>query len=283
MGVKIVIMAELLGANNGMGAKIANARAMLETTEVMAYVLLSITLIMLFEYLIIEPLKNSLDALEKMMLELKNVEYEILRDKVVRNFNLKVEKGEVVTLFGPSGCGKTTILRLISGLNEPRKGEIFNKFKKMTYFFQENRLLTWKNALENVLLVMDKPDQNIVLKLFNKVGLSQKDALKYPNELSGGMRQRVAFVRAVVTKPDLLLMDEPFSGLDYDMKEILIDIVNQRVSEGMSIILVTHDRMEAVKMSNKIYFLANKGAVIQKELVLDEAFKTVILHLLARQ
>ena len=207
------------------------------------------------------------------MLELKNVEYEILRDKVVRNFNLKVEKGEVVTLFGPSGCGKTTILRLISGLNEPRKGEIFNKFKKMTYFFQENRLLTWKNALENVLLVMDKADQNSVLKLFAKVGLSQKDALKYPNELSGGMRQRVAFVRAIVTKPDLLLMDEPFSGLDYDMKEILIDIVSQRVSEGMSIILVTHDRMEAVKMSNRIYFLANKGAVIQKELVLDEAFK----------
>jgi len=208
-----------------------------------------------------------------MMLELKNVEYEILRDKVVRNFNLKVEKGEVVTLFGPSGCGKTTILRLISGLNEPRKGEIFNKFKKMTYFFQENRLLTWKNALENVLLVMDKADQNSVLKLFTKVGLSQKDALKYPNELSGGMRQRVAFVRAVVTKPDLLLMDEPFSGLDYDMKEILIDIVSQRVSEGMSIILVTHDRMEAVKMSNRIYFLANKGAIIQKGLVLDEAFK----------
>lgn len=207
------------------------------------------------------------------MLELRNVEYEILRDKVVRNFNLKVEKGEVVTLFGPSGCGKTTILRLISGLNEPRKGEIFNKFKKMTYFFQENRLLTWKNALENVLLVMDKADQNSVLKLFAKVGLSQKDALKYPNELSGGMRQRVAFVRAIVTKPDLLLMDEPFSGLDYDMKEILIDIVSQRVSEGMSIILVTHDRMEAVKISNRIYFLANKGAVIQKELVLDEAFK----------
>ena len=207
------------------------------------------------------------------MLELKNVEYEILRDKVVKNFSLNVKSGEVVTLFGPSGCGKTTILRLISGLNEPRKGEIFNKFKKMTYFFQENRLLTWKNALENVLLVMDKPDQNSVLKLFAKVGLSYKDALKYPSELSGGMRQRVAFVRAVVTKPDLLLMDEPFSGLDYDMKEILIDIVSQRVSEGMSIILVTHDRMEAVKMSNKIYFLANKGAVIQKELILDEAFK----------
>ena len=206
------------------------------------------------------------------MLELKNVEYEILRDKVVRNFNLKVEKGEVVTLFGPSGCGKTTILRLISGLNEPRKGEIFNKFKKMTYFFQENRLLTWKNALENVLLVMDKADQNSVLKLFSKVGLSQKDALKYPNELSGGMRQRVAFVRAVVTKPNLLLMDEPFSGLDYDMKEILIDIVTHRVEEGMSVVLVTHDRMEAARMSSKICFLASKGAVIERELELDRAF-----------
>ena len=206
------------------------------------------------------------------MLELKNIEYEILRDKVVRNFSLKVEKGEVVTLFGPSGCGKTTILRLISGLNEPRKGEISNNFKKMTYFFQENRLLTWKNALENVFLVMDKPDQNIVLKLFAKVGLSQKDALKYPSELSGGMRQRVAFVRAVVTKPDLLLMDEPFSGLDYDMKEILIDIVTRRVEEGMSVVLVTHDRMEAARMSSKICFLASKGAVIERELELDLAF-----------
>jgi aliphatic sulfonates import ATP-binding protein ssuB len=208
-----------------------------------------------------------------MMLELKNVEYEILRDKVVRNFSLNVKGGEVVTLFGPSGCGKTTILRLISGLNEPRKGKIVNNFKKITYFFQENRLLTWKNALENVLLVMDKPDINAVLELFKKVGLSQKDILKYPSELSGGMRQRVAFVRAVVTKPDLLLMDEPFSGLDYDMKEILIEIIGQRVSEGMSVVLVTHDRMEAVKMSNRIYFLSSKGAVIQRELEIDKDFK----------
>ena len=120
---------------------------------------------------------------------------------------------------------------------------------------------------------MDKPDINAVLELFKKVGLSQKDTLKYPSELSGGMRQRVAFVRAVVTKPDLLLMDEPFSGLDYDMKEILIEIIGQRVSEGMSVVLVTHDRMEAVKMSNRIYFLSSKGAVIQRELEINKDFK----------
>ena len=206
------------------------------------------------------------------MLELQNLEYEILRDKVVRDFSLKVGAGEVVTLFGASGCGKTTILRLISGLIDPRKGKIINKFNKTTYLSQENRLLEWKNALENVLLVMDEPDEKTVLELFARLGLTEKDALKYPCELSGGMRQRVAFVRAIVTKPDLLLMDEPFSGLDYDMKEILIDIVTRRVEEGMSVVLVTHDRMEAARMSSKICFLASKGAVIERELELDRAF-----------
>ena len=178
------------------------------------------------------------------MLELQNLEYEILRDKVVRDFSLKVGAGEVVTLFGASGCGKTTILRLISGLIDPRKGKIINKFN----------------------------NEKAVLELFARLGLTEKDALKYPDELSGGMRQRVAFVRAIVTKPDLLLMDEPFSGLDYDMKEILIDIVTRRVEEGMSVVLVTHDRMEAARMSSKICFLASKGAVIERELELDRAF-----------
>ena len=145
------------------------------------------------------------------MLELQNLEYEILRDKVVRDFSLKVGAGEVVTLFGASGCGKTTILRLISGLIDPRKGKIINKFNKTTYLFQENRLLEWKNALDNVLLVMDEPDEKAVLELFARLGLTEKDALKYPDELSGGMRQRVAFVRAIVTKPNLLL--SRFRGL----------------------------------------------------------------------
>ena len=190
----------------------------------------------------------------------------------MRDFSQKVGTGEVVTLFGASGCGKTTILRLISGLIDPRTGKIINKFNKTTYLFQENRLLEWKNALENVLLVMDEPDEKAVLELFARLGLTEKDALKYPDELSGGMRQRVAFVRAIVTKPDLLLMDEPFSGLDYDMKEILIDIVTRRVEDGMSVVLVTHDRMEAARMSSKICFLASKGAVIERELELDRAF-----------
>ncbi|MGB2551618.1 ABC transporter ATP-binding protein [Campylobacter sp. MOP51] len=207
------------------------------------------------------------------MLELKNVEYEILRDKVVRNFSLDVKSGEVITLFGASGCGKTTILRLISGIIEPRKGRIINKFARTTYLFQENRLLEWKNALENVLLVMDKPDESLVLSYFERLGLGKKDARKYPDELSGGMRQRVAFVRAIVTQPDLLLMDEPFSGLDYDMKEILMEMIADRVKNGMSVVLVTHDRMEAAKMSDEICFLESKGAVIERRLKLEKRFE----------
>lgn len=207
------------------------------------------------------------------MLEIKNLEYEILRDKVVKNFSLNVKKGEVVCLFGPSGCGKTTILRLISKILDPKKGCIKNEFSKTVYLFQENRLLEWKNALENILLVMQNPDENEVLQLFLKLGLSKKDALKYPDELSGGMRQRVAFARAIITKPDLLLMDEPFTGLDNDMREILISIINDRIYAGMSVVLVTHDRIEAVKMSHKILFLASKGAQIEREIKLDKSLK----------
>ncbi|MGP1485565.1 MAG: ABC transporter ATP-binding protein [Campylobacter sp.] len=207
------------------------------------------------------------------MLEIKNLEYEILRDKVVKNFSLNVKKGEVVCLFGPSGCGKTTILRLISKILDPKKGCIKNEFSKTIYLFQENRLLEWKNALENILLVMQNPDEDEVLQLFLKLGLSKKDALKYPDELSGGMRQRVAFARAIITKPDLLLMDEPFTGLDNDMREILISIINDRIYAGMSVVLVTHDRIEAVKMSHKILFLASKGAQIEREIKLDKSLK----------
>lgn len=203
------------------------------------------------------------------MLELKNLEYEILRDRIVRDFSLNLGAGRIVTLFGPSGCGKTTILRLITGLNDLKRGSVINKFKKTTYLFQENRLLEWKNALQNVRLVAPNSSDDEIFEFFEKVGLSKRDGLKYPDELSGGMRARVSFVRALITNPDLLLMDEPFSGLDSDMRAILIDEILKRVKRGMSVILVTHDRFEAVKLSDEILFLSPKGALIEQILHLD--------------
>ncbi|WP_169778610.1 ABC transporter ATP-binding protein [Campylobacter curvus] len=203
------------------------------------------------------------------MLELKNLEYEILRDRVVRDFSLEVGRGQAVTLFGPSGCGKTTILRLIAGLNDAKRGRISNDFKKTTYLFQENRLLEWRNALENIKLVADDVSDDEIYAFLAKFGLSKRDALKYPDELSGGMRARVSFVRALVTKPDLLLMDEPFSGLDADMREIMIDEILSRKERGMSVVLVTHDRFEAVRLSDEIYFLSQKGANVEQILRID--------------
>ncbi|MGH1601225.1 ABC transporter ATP-binding protein [Campylobacter majalis] len=201
------------------------------------------------------------------MLEILNLDYEILSDKIINNFNLKVKPGKIVTLFGPSGCGKTTILRLISEIEIPKRGKIINSFKKTSYLFQENRLLEWLSAYKNIALVAKNEAE--ILPMLKHVGLSQKDSLKYPDELSGGMRARVSFVRAMLSEPDLLLLDEPFSGLDTDMREILINLVLERVSKGMSVVLVTHDRFEAVKMSDEIYFLTQKGMGVKRILSLD--------------
>ncbi|CAD7286900.1 ABC transporter ATP-binding protein [Campylobacter suis] len=202
------------------------------------------------------------------MLILENLEYEILRDRIVRDFSLSLEAGYIVTLFGPSGCGKTTILRLITGLNEPKRGKILNSFKKTRYLFQENRLLEHKNALENIRIANKDKSDNEILAFLAVVGLAKKDAMKYPSELSGGMRARVSFVRALIGEPDLLLMDEPFSGLDVDMREILMSEILSRVELGMSIVLVTHDRFEAVRLSDEILFLSQKGMHVEQNLSL---------------
>ncbi|NLK66468.1 MAG: ABC transporter ATP-binding protein [Campylobacteraceae bacterium] len=208
------------------------------------------------------------------MLELKNIEYEILREKIVKDFSLVVKGGEVITLFGPSGCGKTTILRLISEIVTPKSGEILNDFKRTIYLFQENRLLDNLTALENVLLTMPNPDTSEVLANFKMLGLSKKDAEKYPYELSGGMAKRVAFIRAILAKPNLLLLDEPFVGLDEDLKRVFIEILRKKIEhENLAIILVTHDRFESLLLSNKVLFLSPKLMQIDKILELKKPIK----------
>ncbi|QKF86979.1 nitrate/sulfonate/bicarbonate ABC transporter, ATP-binding protein [Campylobacter blaseri] len=204
------------------------------------------------------------------MLELKNVEFEILKEKIVKDFSLVLNYGETKTLFGPSGCGKTTILRIISKLEIPKKGIVVNKFKKISYLFQENRLLDNLTALDNVLLCMNKPDENLVLEHFNLVGLEKKDAYKYPYELSGGMAKRVSFMRAYLSGADLILLDEPFVGLDMDLRNILVNLLAKKLEEkSIACILVTHDRFEAVMMSDEVLFLSKKQAVVKNKVTFD--------------
>ncbi|MCR4942569.1 MAG: ATP-binding cassette domain-containing protein [Campylobacter sp.] len=206
------------------------------------------------------------------MLSLKNVEYSILKDKIVRDFSLNLQLGEVKTLFGPSGCGKTTILRLLSGLEECERGEISSNFAKISFLFQENRLLDYLRADENIKICMPKHAKfDEIYTLGEKLGLAKSDLRKFPGELSGGMAKRVAFMRAYLCGADLMLLDEPFVGLDRDMRDILASLLAQKIDEKkLSALLVTHDRFEAARLSHEILFLSKKGMDITKRISLDE-------------
>jgi len=165
-----------------------------------------------------------------MMLCLENVRFEILRDPIVRDFSLNLQHGEVKALFGPSGCGKTTVLRLIAGLETPKSGTIRNTFRKTGFLFQENRLPGNLTAMQNIAIFMDKPDEGEIIALAAKVGLTAGDLNKYPTELSGGMAKRVAFLRLLLCGCDLALLDEPFVGLDRDLRDILVAMLVEKSS-----------------------------------------------------
>ena len=205
------------------------------------------------------------------MLALQNLRFDILRDVVVHDFILTLHAGEVKALFGPSGCGKTTVLRLISGLARPKSGLICNSFRKTGFLFQENRLLENLNAMQNVTVFMDKPNPQAVLDLASQIGLTSGDLHKYPTELSGGMAKRVAFLRLFLCGCDLALLDEPFVGLDRDLRNTLACmLINKIQNEGMACMLVTHDRFEAARLSNEILLLEPKGMGVKQQIKLPE-------------
>ena len=191
--------------------------------------------------------------------------------------NFAVDKGEFVSIVGPSGCGKTTILSLISGLIKPTAGEI--EIKKDTisisyvgYMFQKDNLLEWRTVLGNVYLGLElqkrKTKENIeyvnnLLKKYNLWDFRNK----YPKELSGGMRQRVALIRTLALKPSILLLDEAFSALDYQTRLNVCDDVYKIIKEeGLTAILVTHDIGEAISLSDKIFILSSRPAKVKTEL-----------------
>ncbi len=205
------------------------------------------------------------------MLVLNQVRFDILRDTIVRSFDMTVNAGEVKTLFGPSGCGKTTILRLVAGLETPKTGSIANGFRKTGFLFQENRLLNNLTALQNITIFMDKLNVQAAYELAAQIGLTSGDLNKYPTELSGGMAKRVAFLRLLLCGCDLALLDEPFVGLDRDLRDILAAMLTEKIqNEGLACLLVTNDRFEAARLSHEIMLLAPKGMHIQKTISLPE-------------
>ncbi len=193
------------------------------------------------------------------------------------NLSFNVKKQEFVSIVGPSGCGKTTILSLIAGLLKPEGGEILldgNKIESINtdigYMFQKDNLFDWLTVEKNVLFALNLQKKltdetsNFVFNLVDKYGLS--DFLShYPSELSGGMRQRVSLIRTLATKPKILLLDEPFSALDYQTRLEIQNIVHKIIlDEKQTAILVTHDIGEAITLSNRIIILSNRPAHVKR-------------------
>ncbi|RJO61993.1 MAG: ABC transporter ATP-binding protein [Dehalococcoidia bacterium] len=199
---------------------------------------------------------------------------------VLGGISFSVERGELVCILGPSGCGKTTMLRIAAGLIPFDAGTILingedirknrDDLKNVSVVFQEPRLLPWRSARQNVYLSLelrkdgrDGRDLEAVDSALALVGLSEFTN-SYPHELSGGMRQRVSLARAIVTEPEILLMDEPLTGLDLRNREELQDEILRIWSQKkVTLMLVTHDSAEAIHMADRIIVLSERPARIK--------------------
>lgn len=221
------------------------------------------------------------------LLQIKNLSKNyITKNKVTKavdNISLDINDNEFITLIGPSGCGKSTILSIIGNLDEKSSGIIKfkNKDIKVGYMFQEDLLFPWLTVYENTVLglkikkELNEENKKYVNDLLKKYGLIEFKN-NYPKELSGGMRQRVALIRTLALKPDILLLDEPFSALDYHTRiEISDDVYKIIKKEGKTAIMVTHDIQEAIAMSDKVVVLSKRPAKIKRiyDIVLEN--KTV--------
>ncbi|MEW8993918.1 ABC transporter ATP-binding protein [Clostridium sp.] len=214
-------------------------------------------------------------------IEIKNVymNYHTLSAETValKDINFTVEGGEFVSIVGPSGCGKSTILNIVSGLIKASSGDILvdgrvqeGYSNKIGYMFQKDQLFEWLTVLQNVSIglkikKMMNEDAKIKLeKLLRNYNLWEfKD--HYPRQLSGGMRQRVALIRTLALDPEVLLLDEPFSALDYQTRLNVSDEIYEIIkNEGKTAIMVTHDISEAVSMSSRVMVLSKRPAVIKK-------------------
>lgn len=188
--------------------------------------------------------------------------------EVLKDMNFSLDEGEILTLLGPSGCGKSTILNILTKLLKPTNGDVVVN-GNIGYMFQKDHLLEWRNIMDNITLGLEIQKKKTpealarVEELLKTYGLWEFRNM-YPKELSGGMRQRVALIRTLSVNPDILLLDEPFSALDYQTRLLVSDDVYKIIrNENKSAILVTHDISEAISMSNKVAVLSKRPSTVK--------------------
>lgn len=221
-----------------------------------------------------------------MKLQVKNVSVTFEHKRILENLNLSVKGGEFVALIGPSGCGKSTLLNILAGVLTPECGEVYVDGEPVTgvsshfaYMPQSDLLLPWKTILDNVTLYgtlhgKKKEARARALAEFPVFGLQGYEHA-YPHELSGGMRQRAAFLRTALCSADIMLLDEPFGALDVitrnDMQDWLLKL---RRELGRTTLLVTHDIDEALYLADRIVVLGGKPACVTREIDLTGVEKS---------
>ena len=195
---------------------------------------------------------------------------------VINDLSFEIKPGSFTSIVGPSGCGKSTLLSLLCDLIKPEAGTIYirppenNHDSRMGYMLQKDNLFEWRSIYKNVMLGLEinnkKTPENIayVNHLLAQYDLAEFKSAR-PSQLSGGMRQRAALIRTLALKPDILLLDEPFSALDYQTRlEVREDICSILRKEKKTVILVTHDISEAIAMTDRVLILTNRPAKLLK-------------------
>lgn len=210
--------------------------------------------------------------MRKKILEVKNINkiYQAKNGEIeaLKNINFDVKQGEYISIIGPSGCGKSTLLSIIAGLEEKTSGEVYID-GKIGYMLQKDNLLEWRTIYKNVLFGLEiqkaltEENKKYVIELLKKYGLYEFRN-KYPTQLSGGMRQRVALIRTLAIRPNILLLDEAFSALDYQTRLMVTEDIYQILkNENITAIMVTHDISEAISMSDRVIVLSQRPATVK--------------------
>lgn len=220
------------------------------------------------------------------VLEVKNIAQKYQAENgetiAIKDVSFSAQKGEFISIVGPSGCGKSTLLSIISGLLKPTEGEVFVNGSKVQgisssigYMLQNDNLLDWRTIYKNVLFGLEirniKTPENVARaeELLKKYGLFDFRT-NYPSQLSGGMRQRAALIRTLAVNPDILLLDEAFSALDYQTRlNVTNDVYGILKQEKVTTIMVTHDIPESISMSDRIIILTQRPAEVKEILTVE--------------
>ncbi|MGC8545094.1 ABC transporter ATP-binding protein [Athalassotoga sp.] len=201
------------------------------------------------------------------ILRVENLKKDFGTLPVIDGWNLELLKEERIAMIGPSGCGKTTFLKIIVDLDRNFSGNVERNFERVGFVFQEPRLIPWISVMENLTFV--SPDEDKIIFFLKAMRLEGFENY-LPSQLSGGMKQRVNLVRALVVDPEILILDEPFASLDMPVKFAIIEDINAlRSQKRFAIIMITHDTKEAISMADRVLILSKRPSKIVEDVKIN--------------